>query len=108
MDEVVFNSIENLRQELKKKLYSNIVFVGGTAKFDNLTDIFEERISRLIPPLLGLEVSIKKKDTDPRFTSWKGAAIFCALESTKELFIKSSEWKEFGSSLLKERALFHW
>ena len=52
------------------------------------------------------EVITEPKDGDPALTCWKGAAILSCLETANELWIKQSEWRSYGSRILREKSLF--
>ena len=48
------------------------------------------------------------RNIDPRFLSWKGATIFCGLDSFNDCWLSKSEWELHGLRALREKAPFVW
>jgi actin-related protein 8 len=94
-------------------LFANILVVGGTSQIDGLAEVLEQRVSRLATIENDLEkvevVKSLRKDLDPRFISWRGAAVLCALDSVRtDCWLTSAEWDQFGITALKEKVPFVW
>ncbi|XP_055383473.1 actin-related protein 8 isoform X2 [Condylostylus longicornis] len=108
LDQAVIQTTE----ELKRKMFSCILVVGGGMKFPEISKWLHNRVSLQIPYLHRTEqleiVSSNIHGMDPAITSWKGAAIMSCLESAPELWISSMEWKKYGLRILREKAAFMW
>jgi len=115
LDKAIVQSImSHNRADVRRRLFSNILLVGGSSQIEGLVEVLEQKIAtRIIPSDLDLEkveiVKTLRKDLDPRFISWRGAAVLCALDSVKtECWLKHSDWEQFGISALKEKVPFVW
>lgn len=112
LDAAILQSIDCCTsEELKRKMYSNILIVGGGVKVQGLALWLQNRLSLQIPYAYKteqLEIVTSPKDIDPASTAWKGAAIMSCLESAAELWINQNEWNKFGLRILRERAPFIW
>lgn len=113
LDAAVLKSIDRCpNEELKRKMYASILIVGGGIKIQGLTKWLQNKLALQIPYLYRsdqIDNVVCPKDTDPAATAWKGAAIMSCLESSNELWIKQSEWRNMhGVKILRERAPFIW
>ncbi|CAL1544546.1 unnamed protein product [Lymnaea stagnalis] len=114
VDEAIIHSIEKCdSDELKRKLYSCILVVGGGLQFDGAMTWLQHQVWQSLPismrqQLETMDIITKPKEMDSSFTSWKGGAILACLDSTQELWIRQREWKQFSVRMLRERAPFIW
>lgn len=112
LDQAVLQSIERCpNEEIKRKMYGQILVVGGGMKFSGIGKWLQNRVSLQIPYLYRsehLDIVTSPKDMDPAMTVWKGAAVMSCLESAPELWLSSQEWERQGLKVLREKALFIW
>ena len=76
--------------EMKRRMYSCILLVGGGAKFEGLSTWLHNRLLLQIPFQFRpeqTEIIVQPKDMDPSMVSVKRAAIMSCLESAQELWI---------------------
>lgn len=112
LDAAILQSIDRCpSEELKRKMYSNILIVGGGSKIEGLSTWLQNRLSLQIPynyKSEQLEIVTSPKDIDPETIVWKGAAVMSCLESAVELWISQTDWNKHGLKILRERAPFIW
>ncbi|GBP87875.1 Actin-related protein 8 [Eumeta japonica] len=112
LDAAILQSIDRCpNEELKRKMYSSILIVGGGVKIQGLASWLQNRLALQIPYAYKteqLEIVTSPKDIDPASTAWKGAAVMSCLESAIELWINQREWNIYGLRILRERAPFIW
>nr|XP_039249970.1 actin-related protein 8-like [Styela clava] len=120
LDQAIVWSVENCplsyEDELKRRMYSCILVVGGgLAHFAGADQYLRHRIKLLIPntPLKSLmvgqvDVVVKPKDQDPSIVAWKGGSVLSCLDNAQECWVTNSEWNKFGLKLLRERSPFIW
>nr|SVE93502.1 EOG090X02LT [Scapholeberis mucronata] len=112
LDQAILHSIERCSSdEMKRRMYSCVLLVGGGAKFEGLSTWLHNRLLLQIPFLFRpeqTEIIVGPKEMDPSMVAWKGAAIMSCLESAQELWIRPSEWKKIGVRILREKAPFYW
>ncbi|KAH3816133.1 actin-related protein 8-like [Dreissena polymorpha] len=114
LDEAILYSIEKCSaDEVKKKMYSCIIVVGGGLNFECLQPWLQYSIWKIMPahirPMLEtMDVITRPKEMEPEVVCWKGAAILACLDTTQELWIKQKEWSQFDVRMLRERAPFVW
>ncbi|KAJ2049194.1 Actin- protein 8, partial [Coemansia sp. S2] len=96
------------------KLYSSIVIVGGGVSFiPGFGELLANRLMYTRPGYLRgvverADVVSAPRDLDPRVLAWKGGAVLSRLECSKEMWVSSKEWSDFGPRLLRDRVLFQW
>ncbi|KAK7085058.1 Actin-related protein 8 [Halocaridina rubra] len=112
LEQAILTSIDRCpTDEMKRKMYSCILIVGGGAKFKSLGKWLQNRLALQIPVAYRpeqIEIITRAKDMDPSMTSWKGAALMTCLEGSNELWIQQSEWNKFGVKVLREKCPFIW
>lgn len=112
LEQAILTSIDRCQSdEMKRKMYSSILIVGGGAKFKNIGKWLQSRLALQIPVAYRpeqIEVITRAKDMDPCMTSWKGAALMTCLEGSNELWIQQSEWNKYGVKILREKCPFIW
>lgn len=112
LDAAILQSIDRCQTEdLKRKMYSSILIVGGGVKAPEFHLWLQNRLALQIPynyKTETLEIVTSPKDIDSAITVWKGAAVMSCLESAIELWINQSEWNKYGLRILRERAPFIW
>ncbi|KAM4022598.1 actin-related protein 8 [Anomaloglossus baeobatrachus] len=114
LDKAILHSIDCCTSDdMKKKMYSSILVVGGGLMFHKAQQFLQHRILNKMPPSFrrvveNVEVITRPKDMDPRLIAWKGGAVLACLDTTQELWIYQREWQRFGVRMLRERAAFVW
>ena len=112
LDQAILHSVECCStEEMKRRMYSCILLVGGGAKFEGLSTWLNNRLLLQIPFQYRtdqMEIIVGPKEMDPSMVAWKGAAIMSCLESAQELWIRQGEWRKYGVRILRERAPFYW
>ncbi|KAJ2103931.1 actin-like protein arp8 [Coemansia sp. S100] len=115
LDQAITHSITHVGSiESVKKLYSSIVIVGGGVSFiPGFGELLANRLMYTRPGYLRgvverADVVSAPRDLDPRVLAWKGGAVLSRLECSKEMWVSSQEWSDFGPRLLRDRVLFQW
>ncbi|KAI8391391.1 uncharacterized protein BYT42DRAFT_509384 [Radiomyces spectabilis] len=95
--------------ERLKRLFINIILVGGGGMISNFSRILEDRILSTVIAQTArvekVEVLPAPRELDPRLLVWKGASVFSKLDTAKDMWIGQEEWNEVGARCLKDRAL---
>ncbi|KAG7163377.1 Actin-related protein 8-like 2, partial [Homarus americanus] len=112
LEQAILTSIDRCQSdEMKRKMYSSILIVGGGAKFKSIGKWLQSRLALQIPVAYRpeqIEIITRAKDMDPCMTAWKGAALMTCLEGSNELWIQQSEWNKHGVKILREKCPFIW
>lgn len=114
IDQAILQSIDRCgSDEVKKKMYSCIIVVGGGMMFEEAQQWLQYRVWVGMPHqyrlmLETMDVLTRQKDLDPNLTCWKGASVLACLDTIQELWIKQHEWEQFNVRMLRERAPFMW
>lgn len=112
LDNAIIQSIEHLpNEELKKKMYSSILLVGGSSKIPGLQSWLQNKIQQAIPSSYRTndqDIVITPKDQDPQCIVWRGAAVLTSLEASDELWISREDFEMFGVRTLREKVPFIW
>ncbi|ORX56811.1 actin-like ATPase domain-containing protein [Hesseltinella vesiculosa] len=102
-------SASSQSEERLKRLFTNIILVGGGGKISNFDRVLEDRLlSTFIArqhKIENVEVLPAPKELDPQILVWKGAAVLCKLDIAKEMWIGLTEWLQVGDRLLQDRSM---
>ncbi|KAK7483653.1 hypothetical protein BaRGS_00025086 [Batillaria attramentaria] len=107
------NDVPENGDDLKRKMYSCLLLVGGGMGFEGAQTWLQYQVWMQMPVqhrmvLETMDVITRPKDMDSGLVSWKGAAILACLDSSQELWIRQKEWRQFSVRMLRERAPFIW
>ncbi|KAL5473103.1 hypothetical protein EMCRGX_G027548 [Ephydatia muelleri] len=114
LDQAIHFSIDCASSlEIKKKLYSSILVVGGGLSFGNVSNMLNARLQLKLPIVLtkgleDMEIFTNPRDLDSSIVAWRGGAVLKCLDTCQELWIEKQEWEFSGVRLLRERAPFAW
>ncbi|XP_004524931.1 actin-related protein 8 [Ceratitis capitata] len=113
IDQAIVRCIERCAtEEIKRKMYSCILLVGGSTKFSGFAKWLEQRVTLQLASTStsysAFEINAFSKEMDAGMIAWKGAAIMSCLESAPELWIYAGEWEKYGLRILREKAPFIW
>ncbi|XP_050427259.1 actin-related protein 8-like [Adelges cooleyi] len=112
LDKVIVQSIERMNSEdLKQKMYGNILLVGGGFKFPSACTWLKNKIllyANQIDYDGDVQVINSPGGLDPQIVTWKGAAWAGILERYSNNWVTREEWTTGSVQILKERAMFNW
>lgn len=113
LDQAILQSIAHCtNDEVKRKMYSCILVVGGSIKFSGIKKWLQNRLALQIPYNFRgadqLDFVNSPKDMDAANVTWKGSAVMSCLESSGELWITMEEYQRYGIKVLREKVPFIW
>ncbi|XP_078497057.1 actin-related protein T2-like [Lissotriton helveticus] len=97
---MMFKSVMTCEQELHRHLYGNIILSGGSTLFPGFDERILKEIQQQAP--CGTPVRITAP-SDRNISTWVGGSIITSLTSFKQMWVTSSDYKEFGSSVVLRR-----
>jgi actin-related protein 8 len=110
IDQAILQCIDQCdSDEVKRRMYSSILLVGGGLAFAGIEKWLQSRLSLQIPVQYrgqSVDIVVKPKDMDTKIVTWKGAAVMSLLDSAQEMWINSDEWLKIGSRVLREKSSF--
>lgn len=96
-------------EEKSKRMASAIILVGGGGLIHNIGYALTSRIQPMLAskyPTIEATTIPPPRDLDPRVLAWKGVSLLCRIESSTDLWIRSSDWEVLGSKAIKDRTMF--
>jgi actin-related protein 8 len=113
LDKAILLSLERIgKKELRKKLCSTVLLVGGSSLFPSLREMLEARLGEAIPSHWDVQridiLEGRRKDTelDRHFAVWRGAAIIASLDNIRDVWVTDTEWNLWGEKALREKTTF--
>ncbi|XP_053436738.1 actin-related protein T1-like [Nycticebus coucang] len=100
LSKMVSSSIMRCDTDIQKNLFAEIILCGGTTLFPGL----EERLMKELEQLASKGTPIKITASPDRcFSAWIGASIMTSLNTFKQMWVTSQDFKEFGPSVVQRR-----
>ncbi|KAG8568547.1 hypothetical protein GDO81_014059 [Engystomops pustulosus] len=97
---MIIDSILKCAVDTRKALFKNILLSGGSTLFPG----FEERVHNEIQAMAPETVQVKVLAPDDRnFAVWIGGSILTCLESFREMWITSADYREFGPAVVHDK-----
>ena len=94
------NSIFNSNSEIRRRLFANIVLVGGSTKFEGFPNRLHNEIIELAP----LSVKVKILSFPERkLSSWFGGSITSSLSEFNNMAIHKKEYEEVGLRIVMQK-----
>ncbi|KAK9459618.1 uncharacterized protein V1516DRAFT_708637 [Lipomyces oligophaga] len=111
LDQAIIESISQSSrtdQVRGKKMYENIIIVGGGASsIPAFNRLLEDRVAMWKNWSTGsVTVMATPRDMDPMLLVWKGASVYVKLKIANEMWIGSKEWDLLGTRCLQYKCLF--
>lgn len=91
--EAIFASISEVPEELRELMYSNIILVGGSAKFPGFKDRIYQELRKLVPQ--DYKINIHLAD-DPINSAWAGGVDLSNDPNLKNMVVTKQDYDEFG------------
>ncbi len=96
----VKQSIGKCGEEMRSKLYQNIVLSGGNTLFRRITDRLHREISNIVPSESSVTI---QGQLDRVHYTWLGASVFSSLSTFRDMWISKQEYEEFGPSIIRRK-----
>ncbi|KAK9470957.1 uncharacterized protein V1510DRAFT_237530 [Dipodascopsis tothii] len=110
LDQAIIESITQASatdETRAKRMYENIIIVGGGANFPAFTHMLEDRVAMWKGWSSGsVTVMPTPREMDPTLLVWKGGAVFVKLKIATEMWIGRREWDLLGARCLQYKSLF--
>ncbi|KAF0973270.1 hypothetical protein FDP41_008477 [Naegleria fowleri] len=99
--ECVINSINSSDLDIRKDLYSNLYFAGGSTLFEGFCQRMLSELKRLAPKdVPSLRISAPNERA---YTTWLGGSILASLPSFNDMWITKNEYEEHGASIVSKK-----
>jgi actin-related protein 3 len=116
LDEIIDLTIQQCPIDYRRKLYSNIVFSGGSTQFKNLDKRLKNTLQKRVDDRLGKfrESDIKPKEIKVNVTNllatkhvvWLGGSVFSSTDNFKKIIHTREEYMEKGPSCCRFNPVF--
>mmetsp|Transcript_52413 Transcript_52413/g.131772 ORF Transcript_52413/g.131772 Transcript_52413/m.131772 type:complete len:556 (+) Transcript_52413:335-2002(+) len=108
LDRAVVDSIQSVcRPEVASKMFSKVIFVGGTASLQNLAEFLEGCLQKyMVPGAEDAEVISKNRGGSVAHLSWVGGSLFIRLATARNMWLHASHWRDHGMASLREKIAF--
>ncbi|KAL9644715.1 hypothetical protein ABK040_012369 [Willaertia magna] len=100
LHEIIFNTINVCDNDIRKDLYYNIVFSGGSTMFEG----FEHRITKELSNLAPISTKIKvRAPPERKYSVWIGGSILASLSTFEQLCITMKDYENEGPSAVHRK-----
>lgn len=99
---LLYNSIMKTDIDIRKILFSNIVFAGGTTMINNFNDRLFIELTKLVPK--NTNINIIASD-DRQYSVWLGGSILSSLSTFNSSWITKNEYSEYGKTIIYRKTM---
>nr|QGN00896.1 ActL3 [Drosophila affinis] len=100
LHQLLNGSILKCDEDIRQKMYENIMLSGGTTTLPYFADRLEQELAALAPS--GTKIGIVAP-ADRQFSSWIGGSILSSLPTFKNMWIDKHEYEEVGPSIVHRK-----
>ena len=94
--ETIYNSIMKCDVDIRKNLYANTVFSGGSTMFPRISHRMQKEIAALAPTTMKIKIIAPTKR---KYSVWIGGSILASLSTFQQMWISKQEYDEPGPSI---------
>ena len=98
--ETCYNSIMKCNMELRKDLFYNIIFSGGSTMFPGFAERMEKEITALAPPTMKVKIIAPP---ERKYSVWIGGSTLASLSTFSQMWISKQEYDESGPSIVHRK-----
>ena len=85
---------------IRKDLFANIVFSGGSTMFPGISDRMQKEISSLAPATMKIKIIAPP---ERKSSVWIGGSILASLTTFQHMWITKEEYDESGPSVVHHK-----
>jgi actin len=86
--------------DIRKDLYANIVFSGGSSMYEGIADRMSKEITALAPSTMKIKVIAPP---ERKYSVWIGGSILASLSTFQQMWISKGEYDESGPSIVHRK-----
>lgn len=98
LSECVNRAIQKCNNSIRKDLYGNVVFCGGTTLFPGIA----ERLTKEISPKANSQVTVDSP-SERKYSVWIGGSILTSLSSFQQMWVSKAEYDESGPEIVHRK-----
>ncbi|CAC5408112.1 unnamed protein product [Mytilus coruscus] len=95
-----YNSIMKCDVDIRKDLYANVVFSGGSSMFPGISDRMKKEINLLAPQTMRIKVVAPP---ERKYSVWIGGSILASLSTFQQMWISKEEYDESGPCIVHRK-----
>jgi actin-related protein len=98
--ETCYNSIMKCDVDIRKDLYGNIVFSGGSSMFPGIADRMQKEMTTLAPNTMKIKIIAPP---ERKYSVWIGGSILASLSTFQQMWISKEEYDESGPAIVHRK-----
>lgn len=97
---LLYNSIQQCDVDIRRDLYDNIVFSGGTTMYKGLKERIKKEMTQLAPASVRVKIVAPE---ERKYSVWIGGSILSSLTSFSDMWITKEEFDESGPKIVHRK-----
>ncbi|XP_062452579.1 actin-like protein 9 [Rhea pennata] len=98
--EMAQRSLNKVPEEIREKMYKNILLCGGSSLFEGLEKRFSSELLKKMPSKAKIGVSAIPLR---RYSAWMGGSILASLKNFQSCWIRKEEYSEHGPCIVHQK-----
>lgn len=100
---MIFNSVSSCDVDIRKELFMNIVFSGGTTLINGFQERLQRELSTKAPQQIKMKYVIPPLGLDKKYSVFLGGSILGSLGTSYQMWMSKTEYEEYGKSLVERK-----
>lgn len=101
--QMVIDAINKCDLDIKKEMYSSIIFTGGNSLFNGFNERLYRQINNSCPQSVKIKVNIPQTTQERKFSSWIGGSILSSLGNFHQKWLSKQEYEEHGAMIIERK-----
>lgn len=101
--QMMFNSVSSCDVDIRKELFLNIVFSGGTTLIPGFQERLQRELSTKAPQQMKMKYVIPPLGLEKKYSVFIGGSILGSLGTFHQMWMSKTEYEEYGKSLVERK-----
>lgn len=100
---MMFNSVSSCDVDIRKELFMNIIFSGGTTLIQGFQDRLQRELSTKAPQQIKMKYVMPPLGLEKKYSVFIGGSILGSLGTFHQMWMSKTEYEEYGRSLVERK-----
>lgn len=105
IQEMIFDSIEEVDINLRSGFLNNIVLGGGNTMIKNFPDRLKNELNKLYKFSDDKNIIKINAQNERLYSAWIGASVVCSISNFQQMWISKTDYEEEGANIINKKSI---
>lgn len=106
IQEMAYEAIQRTEPDIRKDLYSNVVFAGGNTLLAGFPERVLKKLLDVALPTMKVKQVPPATSAERRFATWQGGSVLASLTGFRRMWMTREEYMEHGPCIFTRKPLY--